>query len=86
MKINWNTETKEELSYFSAFLALIFSLVITTYGFLVEPHGEIHDSVLWLLGQCLFYSGAVFGISGYIKSEIRSLKDKSDLRQLDNYK
>ena len=75
--MKWNNDTKEELSYIGGFIALIFGLVITAFGFCADPHGEIHDSVLWLLGQCLFYSGAVFGISGYIKSQIKKSKEKN---------
>lgn len=82
--MKWNKETKEELSYIAAFIALLFGLVLCGWGFYVDPTGVIHESVLWLLGQCLFYSGAVFGISGYIKSQINNFnrkrnKDKKDL-------
>ena len=83
--MKWNKDTKEELSYIAAFTALLFGLVLCGFGFYADPTGVIHESVLWLLGQCLFYSGAVFGISGYIKSQINSFnskrKDKKDLEE-----
>lgn len=70
--MKWDKNTKEELSYIAAFIALLFGLALCAFGFYVDPTGVIHDSVLWLLGQCLFYSGAVFGISGYIKQQINN--------------
>lgn len=74
--MKWTKETKEELSYLAAFLALIFGLVLCGFGFYVNPMGVIHDSVLWLLGQCLFYSGAIFGIKAYVKNVISKNKEK----------
>lgn len=60
-------ETKETLAVVSACTMLLFGIVLTATGFALDPTGEIHDSVLWVLGQSLIYAGAVFGIAAYTK-------------------
>ncbi len=60
-------ETKETLAVVSACTMLLFGIVLTAIGFALDPMGEIHDSVLWVLGQSLIYAGAVFGIAAYTK-------------------
>lgn len=60
-------ETKETLAVVSACVMLFFGIVLTAIGFALDPTGEIHDSVLWVLGQSLIYAGAVFGIAAYTK-------------------
>lgn len=60
-------ETKETLAVISACVMLGFGIILTAIGFALDPAGEIHDSVLWVLGQSLIYAGAVFGIAAYTK-------------------
>lgn len=82
--MKWNKQIKEELSYLSAFMAFIFGIIITVWGFVTEPAGEVHDSVLWILGQMLIYSASVFGVGMFINNELKGmrkelgLKDKSE--------
>jgi pilus assembly protein TadC len=42
----------------------------------VQPVGTISDSVLWVLAQSLIYAGSALGITVYIQSEIRGIKQK----------
>lgn len=71
---------KDKLAYIFASAALIFGLGITLAGFLVPPLGEVHDSVLWILGQTLIYSGSVVGISIHYQNELG--KFKKDIENL----
>lgn len=74
--MKWDKNTKDKISYCIASLAFLFGMAITVAGFIVSPLGIIHSSVLWVLGQCLTYSGAVFGVGLYVnnqKQEIHSL-------------
>jgi len=71
---------KDKLAYIFASLALLFGLGITLAGFLVPPLGEVHDSVLWILGQTLVYSGSVVGISIHYQNELG--KFKKDIEKL----
>ena len=49
---------------------LLFGITLCAIGFALDPTGEIHDSVLWVLGQSLIYAGAVFGIAAYTRGQI----------------
>ena len=53
---------------------LIFGVILTLTGFIVSPVGQIDDSVLWVLGQCLIYSGSIFGIGIYTKQRLDDME------------
>lgn len=74
--MKWDKNTKDKISYGIAVLSFILGMGLTIAGFIVAPLGIIDSSVLWVLGQCLTYSGAVFGVGLYVnnkKEEIHSL-------------
>lgn len=49
---------------------LAWGVVLTSVAFFLEPLGEIHSSVLWVLGQCLIYAGSVFGLKAYVDKRL----------------
>ena len=53
---------------------LVFGVIITTAGFIVPPLGQVHDSVLWILGQALIYSGSIWGIALYSKHKLNEIE------------
>lgn len=55
-------DRKEWVMTASAVVMLLWAATLTTVGFAIAPPGEIHDSVLWVLGQALLYAGGIFGI------------------------
>ena len=61
-------ERKENITVYSAVAMLLFGCVLTTIAFFLDPMGEIHDSVLWVLGQCFIYAGGALGIANYARS------------------
>lgn len=63
-------EHKDNIAVISAVGMLIFGVSLTSIGFAIEPAGQIHDSVLWVLGQTLIYCGAIFGVAVYTKGQI----------------
>jgi len=67
-------ETKDLIAMRTAGIVLIFGLILTGTGFFIEPIGEIHESVLWVLGQCLAYAGGIFGIGIYTKSRLDDIE------------
>ena len=80
---------KENLAVITACIMLSFGMVLTAIGFFIEPTGEIHDSVLWVLGQSLIYTGSIFGLATYTKGvvdkrigewkdEVRRAKEQSE--------
>lgn len=61
---------KENLAVITACIMLLFGITLTAIGFALEPTGEIHDSVLWVLGQSLIYTGSIFGVVAYTKGVV----------------
>ena len=55
-------DKKEWVMTASAVVMLLWAATLTTVGFAIAPPGEIHDSVLWVLGQAFLYAGGIFGI------------------------
>lgn len=65
---------KEKSAIVSAYIAFLFGWGLTIAGFIVEPLGEVADSILWILGQALIYTASVFGLASYFTSETRQMK------------
>lgn len=66
---------KEKLAICSAIAAFIIGWSLSIAGFIVPPLGEVHESILFILGQALVYAASVFGIAAYFKSETVQLKN-----------
>ena len=64
---------KTKLAIISACSAFILGWVLTLIAAFV-PLLLSEQSILWILGQSLTYSGAVFGVSLYFKSESTAMK------------
>lgn len=71
---------KENLTYGSAIGMLLFGVILTTAGFIIDPQGQIHDSVLYVLGQCLLFAGSVMGVSAYTAGRMRHIEHEIDHR------
>lgn len=64
---------KEAIQYATAVGMLVAGLTLTVVGFVVEPVGEVSDSVLYVLAQCLIYAGSIFGIGVYVNMKFDAL-------------
>lgn len=71
-------ERKENITVYSAVSMLVFGCVLTTIAFFLEPMGEIHDSVLWVLGQCFVYAGSALGLVSYATRVRREVNERMD--------
>lgn len=67
-------EDKDTIATMTALVMLAFGVVLTAAGFIVTPVGQIDDSVLYVLGQCLLYSGSIFGISIYTRRRLDDIE------------
>jgi len=65
---------KDKIAIISAIVAFCAGWILSIAAFLVPPVGEIHDSVLWILGQSLVYAASVFGVASYFTSEAVRLR------------
>ena len=75
---------KDNIIFGAAIFMLCFGVALTTAGFLIDPQGQVHDSVLYVLGQCLLFAGSAMGISAYTTGKIREIRHEVD-RRFDNY-
>lgn len=69
-------ETKEEVQIYTAVGMLMSGVGLSVAGFVVEPTGQIHESVLWFFAQCLMYAGGILGIGVYVTTKFNHLVDK----------
>lgn len=78
-------ETKEDIQVWTAVGMLIAGVGLSVAGFLVEPLGIIHDSVLWFFAQCLVYAGSIFGVYIYVNGRVQNaLKDFTERNKEDD--
>lgn len=74
------TDLKQRTAYVTAIIAFIIGWGLTIAGFIVEPTGQVHDSVLWILGQALIYTASVLGVTMYFNSQM--VKFREDTRRI----
>lgn len=74
--MKWNNKSKEITAHVAAGLLLLFGMIMVVCGFITPPSGEVHDSILWIFGQTLVFSGAVLGISLHVDNSIKSIEAK----------
>ena len=74
------TDLKQRTAYVTAIIAFVIGWGLTIAGFIVEPTGQVHDSVLWILGQALVYTASVLGVTMYFNSQM--VKFREDTRRI----
>ena len=79
---------KNRLAVVTCLAAFTLGWVLTIWGFIVPPTGEVADSVLWILGQSLLYSASVLGIGMYsthlVKNGINGIRRDLKLKEEDD--
>ena len=76
--------TKEDIQVWTAVGMLFAGVGLSVAGFVAEPLGQIHDSVLWFFAQCLIYAGSIFGIGIYVNGKFNSLVDRLNNKETKN--
>lgn len=61
---------KSDKGVVGALMMLMSGIALSVTGFVVDPVGEISDSVLWYVSQALIYAGSVFGVTVYIDRQL----------------
>ena len=70
-------DIKTKFAIVTAAGAFLAGWGLTIAGFLLPPKGEVHDSVLWILGQALVYTASVLGVGMYLNSELTKLRTEN---------
>lgn len=75
---NWSLQKKEQIQYCVAVLGFVFGLVMTAVSaFCVEPLGEVHPSIISILGIVISFAAAIFGVSLHYDSELQHFKTEA---------
>lgn len=85
--MKFSEEEKDFIEYIVAIAMIMFGCGLTICGFIVPPLGEVHPSVITVLGELLIFSGAIFHLNlsfkrkdeelrGEIRNELNKFKDK----------
>lgn len=61
---------KSDKGVVGALMMLMSGIALSVAGFVVDPVGEISDSVLWYVSQAQIYAGSVFGVTVYIDRQL----------------
>ncbi len=72
-------DRKDTIAVVSAVAMLTVGTGLCVAGFCVPPLGEIHSTVLAVLGEALVYAGSIFGIKLYFDNRLRALDE--DIRR-----
>lgn len=72
-------DIKTKFAIGTAVVAFVVGWGLTIAGFIIPPKGEVHDSVLWILGQALVYTASVLGIGMYFNNQMA--KFRADTRR-----
>lgn len=80
-----NLTLKEGISYSMAVVLFVFGIIMSIWGFVTPPEGELSNSLLFLVGQSLLFIAAILGISysyeeklNHFQAEIRRQMNNKD--------
>lgn len=56
--------------------SLILGFLLIFLDFFMTEDNIVHESSLWVLGQCFLYAGAIFGVKGYVDGKFVKFKNE----------
>lgn len=65
---------RDKVAYSVTCAAFIVGTALAIAGLVIEPTGEIHPSVITLVGLFLSFAGALLGISHHFENELGKFK------------
>ena len=65
----------------SAVVMLLSGVVLTYLSFFLGGRGEVADSVLYYMAQCLVYAGSIFGVSVYMRRSMVEIRRKLGVKE-----
>ena len=72
---NWSELSyRDKVAYTVTIGAFVIGVALSITGMVLPPVGEIHPSVITLVGLFLSFSGALLGISHHFENELGKFK------------
>ena len=65
---------RDKVAYSVTIGAFVIGVALSITGLIIPPTGEIHPSVITLVGLFLSYAGALLGISHHFENELGKFK------------
>ena len=78
-----DNKANSKAAYITAIVSFCIGWGLVCLGFFTPPKGEIHGSVIAILGEAMVYAASVFGVTLYFQNQMA--KFRHDARHyLDN--
>lgn len=74
--LTFNESEKDTIEYLVAIAMILFGMVLCMFAFFTPPVGEIHPTILGVLGQILIFVGAVFHLNIKLKNQNNDFETK----------
>lgn len=68
------SKANRKAAYITAIISFVVGWGLTIAGFLVPPKGEVHGSVLAVLGEAMVYAASVFGVTLYFQNQMAKFR------------
>lgn len=68
------SKANRKAAYITAIISFVVGWGLTIAGFLVPPRGEVHGSVLAVLGEAMVYAASVFGVTLYFQNQMAKFR------------
>ena len=73
-----NENIKEWIQYIICIVCILGAITMSFLAMYIDPTGEVHNSILWIIGQVLVFVGSIFGISSIHNVQMRKIDKKID--------
>ena len=82
---NWSELSfRDKVAYIVTCTSFVIGAALSIAGLIIPPMGEVHPSVITLVGLFLSFCGALLGINHHFENELEKFKNEtlSSLNQL----
>lgn len=69
-------DIKEYIQYGICIVCIIGAMTMSFLAMFIDPTGEIHQSILWLIAQVLVFSGSLLGINHLHNVQVKKIDKK----------
>ena len=69
-------DIREYIQYGICIVCILGAMVMSFLAMYIDPTGEIHDSILWLIAQVLVFCGSLMGINSLHNMHVKKIDQK----------
>lgn len=68
-------DIKEWIQYILCLVCIAGAMIMSFLAMYIDPAGEIHNSILWLIAQVLVFCGSLMGINSLHQVQLKKIKE-----------